>query len=124
MSSSPRIGPACGPWSRHRSRFRLRRHVPCCATGARWATAPSDLSSLELDPGGAQPVDRTIDLRLAGGMMSSAWTINGQAYPDADPIDLHLGERVEFRMFNQSNMRHPMHLHGHFFRVGRALKDT
>ncbi|MFN7943124.1 MAG: multicopper oxidase family protein [Thermoanaerobaculia bacterium] len=86
--------------------------------------AIEDLISLELDPGGAQPVDRTIDLRLAGGMMSSAWTINGQAYPDADPIDLHLGERVEFRMFNQSNMRHPMHLHGHFFRVGRALKDT
>lgn len=21
-------------------------------------------------------------------------------------------------------MRHPMHLHGHFFRVGSALKDT
>lgn len=97
--------------------------VPEGLRGGRQLTI-DDLISLELDPEGAQPVDRTVDLRLAGGMMSSAWTINGQAYPDADPIDLHIGERVEFRMFNQSNMRHPMHLHGHFFRVGRALKDT
>jgi|CXWL01.1.fsa_nt_gi FtsP/CotA-like multicopper oxidase with cupredoxin domain len=83
-----------------------------------------DLISIELEPGPTPPADTELDLRLAGGMMTSSWTINGQAYPNAEPIDLQLSERAEFRMFNQSNMRHPMHLHGHFFRVGRALKDT
>jgi multicopper oxidase len=27
-------------------------------------------------------------------------------------------------MRNHSMMLHPMHVHGHFFRVGNALKDT
>jgi FtsP/CotA-like multicopper oxidase with cupredoxin domain len=97
--------------------------VPAGLYGGR-QLALEDLVAIEADPGGERPIDRVLELRLSGGMMSSAWTINGQAYPDADPIDLRAGERVEFRMFNQSNMRHPMHLHGHFVRVGRALKDT
>lgn len=97
--------------------------IPEGLRGGRQLTL-ADLQSLEIDAGTPPAPDSTLDLRLAGGMMSSAWTINGQAYPNADPIDLRLDERAELRMVNQSNMRHPMHLHGHFFRVGRALKDT
>ena len=81
-----------------------------------------DLQSLETLPTGRP--DRVFDLLLRGGMMSSAWTINGQAYPEADPIAISAGERIRFRMRNHSMMLHPMHLHGHFFRVGNALKDT
>lgn len=81
-----------------------------------------DLRALE-DTEAATPT-RTIDLTLFGGMMSWAWTINGQAYPDADPIEIHEGERIRVRMVNQSMMMHPMHLHGHFFRIGGVLKDT
>lgn len=69
--------------------------------------------------------DRTIDLTLSGGPMGGdEWTINGQAYSDADPIGIESGEHVRFRMRNRSPMRHPMHLHGHHFKVGNALKDT
>lgn len=68
--------------------------------------------------------DRTIDLTLSGGMMSNSWTINGQAYPDADVIQIEQGEVVRVRMVNRSPMIHPMHLHGHFFRVGNVMKDT
>jgi FtsP/CotA-like multicopper oxidase with cupredoxin domain len=50
-------------------------------------------------------------------MGSTAWTINGQAYPNASPYELGLGERIRFSMVNQSMVRHPMHLHGHFFRL-------
>jgi FtsP/CotA-like multicopper oxidase with cupredoxin domain len=82
-----------------------------------------DLVSVEMTGASARP-DRNEDLLLSGGMMSSAWTINGQAYPNAAPIEVRQGERVRFRMTNHSMMLHPMHLHGHFFRVGRALKDT
>ncbi|WP_054686224.1 multicopper oxidase domain-containing protein [Rhodothermus marinus] len=61
---------------------------------------------------------------MGGMMMDPRWTINGQAYPDAEPLEIARGERVRFRMVNHSMMLHPMHLHGHFFRVGDALKDT
>jgi len=77
-----------------------------------------------LDGAAVATPDRTIDLVLSGGMMSSAWTIGGQAYPNADPLDIQEGERVRVRLINQSMMLHPMHLHGHFFRVGEVVKDT
>jgi multicopper oxidase len=57
-------------------------------------------------------------------MMTQEWTINGQAYPKADPLEVHAGEAVRLRLDNQSAMPHPMHLHGHFFRVGNVRKDT
>jgi FtsP/CotA-like multicopper oxidase with cupredoxin domain len=85
--------------------------------------ALSDLVAVEDDVIGAAAPDRRFDLALAGGMMG-AWTINGQAYPNADPLTIHAGERVRVQMTNRSGVYHPMHLHGHFFRVGRALKDT
>ncbi|MDQ4105913.1 MAG: multicopper oxidase domain-containing protein [Actinomycetota bacterium] len=73
--------------------------------------------------------DRTHELTLSGGMRDYAWTIDGQLYPDADPLEVREGEWVRFVMRNRSMMRHPMHLHGHFFQVengtGRGpFKDT
>ena len=50
-------------------------------------------------------------------MGSATGTINGQAFPDADPIEVGRDEYVRFEMENKSPMPHPMHLHGHFFRV-------
>ena len=83
----------------------------------------SDLVSLELGTSAVKS-DRTFDLLLSGGMMSTTWTINGQAYPNAEPLLIDKGELVRVRMTNHSMMLHPMHLHGHFFQTGRALKDT
>jgi FtsP/CotA-like multicopper oxidase with cupredoxin domain len=69
--------------------------------------------------------DRTFDLTLSrGGGQSYTWTIDGQAYPDADPLQIRPGEHVRIRMTNMSPVVHPMHLHGHFFQVGTAIKDT
>jgi FtsP/CotA-like multicopper oxidase with cupredoxin domain len=74
--------------------------------------------------------NRTFNLTLSGamkkseGMISPEWTINGQAYPNAAPLDIHQGETVRVRMVNESAMPHPMHLHGHFFRAGNVMKDT
>ena len=86
--------------------------------------ALEDLVGVEPRMVAAGRPDRTFDLTLSGGMMSPAWTIDGQTYPDAEPLEIHGGERVRVRMTNMSMMLHPMHLHGHFFRVGRAMKDT
>ncbi|MCZ2075879.1 MAG: multicopper oxidase family protein [Bryobacterales bacterium] len=84
----------------------------------------SDLESQEESAVSGENPDRTIDMVLSGGMMSPAWTINGQAYPDADLIEIREGEHVRVRMVNHSMMIHPMHLHGHFFQVQKVLKDT
>ncbi len=82
-----------------------------------------DLQSVEMLSAGQ--ADRSFDLTLSGGMMMQrGWTINGARYPDAPPLEIREGERVRFQMVNRSMMLHPMHLHGHFFRVGNALKDT
>ncbi|MCU4752356.1 multicopper oxidase family protein [Halobacteria archaeon AArc-curdl1] len=87
----------------------------------------TDLNAIDsLDAYSGEP-DRTIDFTLSGGMMGGdgdEWIIDGQAYPDADPIGIEEGEHVRFRMVNRSPIRHPMHLHGHHFAVGDALKDT
>ena len=75
---------------------------------------------------------RFIPILLSSQMGGAGWTINGQAYPNADPIPVRLGERVRLQFRNLSMVRHPMHLHGHFFQLvdpttGRAtgvVKDT
>jgi FtsP/CotA-like multicopper oxidase with cupredoxin domain len=65
------------------------------------------------------PDGPTRDFRLAlqGDMARYVWTIDGQAYPKSDPLVIRQGERVTVVLENQTMMWHPMHLHGHFFRV-------
>ena len=83
-----------------------------------------DLTGIEPEARDDRAPDRTFDLTLSSRMMSDGWFIDGQAFPEAEPLDIHEGERVRVRMTNRSMMIHPMHLHGHFFRVGDALKET
>ncbi|WP_217631910.1 multicopper oxidase family protein [Thiohalomonas denitrificans] len=81
----------------------------------------ADLRALSPLPPGSP--DRVFDLVLSG-RSASEWTINGEIWPDAEPLQIGAGERIRFRLFNRSFMLHPMHLHGHFFQVGAAVKDT
>lgn len=73
--------------------------------------------------------DREIDLVLSGSRRSYEWLINGKKGLD-DPLEIRSGERVRVSLRNRSMMWHPMHLHGHSFRVldGAArnapVKDT
>jgi FtsP/CotA-like multicopper oxidase with cupredoxin domain len=45
------------------------------------------------------------------------YTINGKTWPDIEPIPVKTGERVKVTLINDGNSDHPMHLHGHVFRV-------
>ena len=54
---------------------------------------------------------------LSGGMHSPFWTINGYTYPRSEILQAGLGQTVRFSYTNHSPMAHPMHLHGHFFRL-------
>ena len=77
----------------------------------------SDLIAAEPGPALSSKPDRVVELLLNGSMMPYRWTINDQLFPKADPMEIVKGERVRLRMVNKSKMRHPMHLHGHFFQL-------
>lgn len=93
----------------------------------------AQLASAEPAPLPAAP-DRVhaLSLDVQGGPGGPKWMINGQAFPNADPILVATGEEVRFDVTNNTHHHHPMHIHGHFFRlVGSAggnaaplIKDT
>ncbi len=66
---------------------------------------------------------RTFRLPLQGDMARYVWMIDGQAWPKADPLLIRRGDRVELELVNETAMWHPMHLHGHFFRVLQGAGD-
>lgn len=62
---------------------------------------------------------RTHDLKLVlgGDMERYIWHINGKAMNQDRTIIVEEGDVVRFTFQNETMMHHPMHLHGHFFRV-------
>jgi len=50
-------------------------------------------------------------------MMFNFFTINGKTAPSTTPLKVNLGEKVRIRMGNISMMQHPIHLHGHTWKV-------
>ncbi len=77
-----------------------------------------DLRSLGSgDTPSSEAPERFYSQVLSGGMRSPYWTINGQVYPEADPLPVTKGERIRIGYWNRSMKPHPMHLHGHFFHL-------
>ncbi|MCB2226418.1 MAG: multicopper oxidase domain-containing protein [Desulfarculaceae bacterium] len=60
---------------------------------------------------------RDIRLTLDGDMERYVWLLNNKPLSASDVIRIKKGETVRFIMINRTMMHHPMHLHGHFFRV-------
>lgn len=54
---------------------------------------------------------------LTGNMNRYVWTLDNKTISESDKILIKKGENVRIIIFNNSMMRHPMHLHGHDFRV-------
>jgi len=63
---------------------------------------------------------RELTFRLTGTMWRYNWSINGKRLSEEDSIQVHEGEVLRITMINETMMYHPMHLHGHFFRVLNA----
>lgn len=76
---------------------------------------------LKQDTSTALPPDRPwreIHLTLSGSMQRYVWSINGKTFSELDKkVMIHKGENVRIYFTNATMMEHPMHLHGHFFRV-------
>ena len=70
----------------------------------------------------ARPV-REIRLTLDGEMERYVWFLNNTALSERDDILVREGKIVRFILINRTMMHHPMHLHGHFFRVVNGQGD-
>lgn len=66
---------------------------------------------------------REIKLTLTGNMLRYVWSFDFKTLSVADKILIHKGERVRFVLTNNTMMRHPLHLHGHFFRFINSQGD-
>jgi len=81
------------------------------------------LSSLQTTAFDKSRAVRAVRLTLDGDMERYLWFINGKPLSEADSIKIKQGEVVRFIMINRTMMHHPMHLHGHFFRVINQAGD-
>lgn len=67
---------------------------------------------------------RELTLKLSGDMIRYEWSFDGLDPREAEAIKVKEGEALRVRLVNNTMMHHPIHFHGHFFRlVDAADKD-
>ena len=71
----------------------------------------------------AEYIRNDITLELNGDMERYTWNINGKPFTKDKYIIIRENEVVRFKFVNKTMMHHPMHLHGHFFRVINGQGD-
>nr|WP_245645906.1 multicopper oxidase domain-containing protein [Niabella ginsenosidivorans] len=60
---------------------------------------------------------KELHFTLTGNMNRYVWSLNNKVVSETDKVLIKKGEIVRIILYNGSMMRHPMHLHGHDFRV-------
>lgn len=60
---------------------------------------------------------KELKFELTGNMNRYVWSLDNKVVSESDKILIKKGENVRIVLHNNSMMRHPMHLHGHDFRV-------
>jgi hypothetical protein len=60
---------------------------------------------------------RKITMHLTGDMNRYIWSFDGKTIAQEPYVMIKKGEIVELELVNDSMMHHPIHLHGHFFRL-------
>ena len=66
---------------------------------------------------------KILNFELTGNMNRYVWSLNNKVVSEADKILVKKGENLRLIIYNGSMMRHPMHLHGHDFRVLNGQGD-
>ena len=66
---------------------------------------------------------KELRFELSGNMNRYVWSLDNKVVSEADKILIREGENVRIILFNGSMMRHPMHLHGHDFRLLNGQGD-
>ncbi|KLT70936.1 multicopper oxidase domain-containing protein [Flavobacterium sp. ABG] len=60
---------------------------------------------------------KELRFELSGNMNRYVWSLDNKVISETDKILIKKGETVRIVLYNGSMMRHPMHLHGHDFRI-------
>ncbi len=66
---------------------------------------------------------KELRFELTGNMNRYVWSLDNKVVSEADKILIKKGENVRIILYNNSMMRHPMHLHGHDFRLLNGQGD-
>ncbi len=66
---------------------------------------------------------RTLELHLTGDMQRYIWSFNGKTIDAESLIPVKHGEVLRLELVNDTMMHHPIHLHGHFFRLVNGQGD-
>ena len=67
---------------------------------------------------------KELHFELTGNMNRYVWSLDNKVVSETDKILIKKGENVRLIIYNGSMMRHPMHLHGHDFRVLNGQGDN
>ena len=68
------------------------------------------MSAYDLEPGSHLP-------KVAEMTEFNLWTWNSRMFPGIDPLTVGLGDKVRLRVGNLTMTNHPIHVHGHEFKV-------
>jgi len=68
------------------------------------------MAAYEIDPGAATP-------KVAEMLNFNLWTWNSRVFPGIDHLVVRRNDRVRVRIANLTMTNHPIHIHGHNFRV-------
>lgn len=60
---------------------------------------------------------KELKFELTGNMNRYVWSMDNKVVSETDKILIKKGENIRLIIYNGSMMRHPMHLHGHDFRL-------
>ena len=60
---------------------------------------------------------REVTLKLTGDMIRYKWSFDGLTAEEAGPLKVKRGETIRVKLVNNTMMHHPIHFHGHFFRL-------
>ena len=66
---------------------------------------------------------RELKFQLTGNMNRYVWSMDNKVVSETDKIMIKKGENVRITIYNGSMMRHPMHLHGHDFKLLNGKGD-
>jgi FtsP/CotA-like multicopper oxidase with cupredoxin domain len=66
---------------------------------------------------------KELKFELTGNMNRYVWSLDNKVVSETDKILIKKGENVRITIYNGSMMRHPMHLHGHDFRLLNGQGD-
>jgi FtsP/CotA-like multicopper oxidase with cupredoxin domain len=67
--------------------------------------------------------EKILRFELSGNMNRYVWSLDNRVVSETDKILIKKGGNVRIILYNGSMMRHPMHLHGHDFRLLNGQGD-